>query len=78
MEWMLQVVDEFDDALSLIRHGWLGLIAEVGALVLWALGIGVALVGPRFGAEPASVATAGVAANLAALLKLRGSGRATR
>ena len=24
MEWMLQVVDEFDDALGALRHGWLG------------------------------------------------------
>jgi hypothetical protein len=78
MEWMLQVADEFDDAFSLVRHGWLGLIAEIGALMLWALGIGVAVAGPRLGAEPASIATAGVAANLAALLKIRGTRRAAR
>jgi hypothetical protein len=25
MEWVLQFVDEIDDALSMLRHGWLGL-----------------------------------------------------
>jgi len=78
MEWMLQVVDEFDDAVSVLRHGWLGLIAELGASMLAVLGVGAALAGPRLGAEPASIATAAVAANLAALLKIRSSRRAAR
>ena len=34
MEWILQVVDEFDDALSAMRHGWLGLSAEIGMLLI--------------------------------------------
>jgi len=75
---MLQVVDEFDDAVSVLRHGWLGLIAELGASMLAVLGVGAALAGPRLGAEPASIATAAVAANLAALLKIRSSRRAAR
>ena len=29
MEWMLQVVDEFDDAFGVLRHGCLGLIADI-------------------------------------------------
>jgi hypothetical protein len=24
MEWVLQVVDEIDDAIAMLRHGWLG------------------------------------------------------
>jgi hypothetical protein len=71
MEWMLQVADEFDDAFSFLRHGWLGLIAEIGALSLAGLGVGAAVAGFRFGAEPAATATAAVAANFAALLKIR-------
>ena len=71
MEWMLQVADELDDALGALRHGWSGLMAEIGALVLAALGLAAAFVGLKLGAEPASIATAAVAANLAALLKFR-------
>jgi hypothetical protein len=33
MEWVLQVADEFDDAFSVLRHGWLGLAAEIGAVL---------------------------------------------
>jgi len=29
---MLQVVDEIDDAIAVIRHRWLGLDAHIGAL----------------------------------------------
>jgi hypothetical protein len=38
MEWMLQVVDEIDDAVSALRHCSLGLAAELGLLAsvsLW-------------------------------------------
>jgi hypothetical protein len=34
MEWVLQVADEFDDAFGVLRHGWLGLVAEIGAVSL--------------------------------------------
>ncbi len=40
MEWVLQVVDEFDDAVGALRHGWLGFHAEIGALLLAGAGIG--------------------------------------
>jgi hypothetical protein len=33
MEWMLQVADEFDDAVGAFRHGCLGVTAEVGMLL---------------------------------------------
>jgi hypothetical protein len=32
MEWVLQLVDEIDDAIGVARHGWLGLSAHIGAL----------------------------------------------
>lgn len=31
MEWVLQLADEFDDAFGALRHGWLGLAADVSA-----------------------------------------------
>ena len=73
MEWVLQVVDELDDLLGALRHGWLGLTAELGALSLVGLGIGAAVAGPALGAEPALIGAAAITANLAALLKIRGS-----
>jgi len=33
MEWVLQMVDEFDDAVGAIRHGCMGVTAEVGMLL---------------------------------------------
>ncbi len=73
MEWMLQVADELDDLLAAVHHGWLGLSAELGALSLVGVGIGAALAGPALGAEPALIGAAAISANIAALLKLRGS-----
>jgi hypothetical protein len=32
MEWMLQVVDEMDDAIGAARHRWFGFHAALGAL----------------------------------------------
>jgi hypothetical protein len=32
MEWVLQVADEFDDAVGALRHGCLKVTAEVGML----------------------------------------------
>lgn len=71
MEWVLQVADEFDDAFGVLRHGWLGVAAEMSALLLAVLGIAAAVAGPALGAEPAIIGAAAIAANVAALLKLR-------
>jgi hypothetical protein len=73
MEWVLQVADEFDDALALLRHGWLGVVAEFGAVSLAAFGVGAQLAGPALGAQPAMMGAGAVAANVAALLKIRRS-----
>jgi hypothetical protein len=40
MEWVLQVVDEVDDALGALRHGWLGLNAGFTATLAALLNIG--------------------------------------
>jgi hypothetical protein len=78
MEWMLQVVDEFDDIFGVLRHGCLGLMAEIGEPMLAAVSLGAALAGPRLGADPALITTAAVAVNVAALLKIRSSRIAAR
>jgi poly(3-hydroxybutyrate) depolymerase len=75
---MLQIVDEFDDAFGVLRHGCSGLVAEIGELWLAGLGIGAAVAGPLLGAQPVLIAAAAVVANLAALLKIRGSRSAAR
>jgi len=40
MEWVLQVVDEVDDALSALRHTWMGLNAGFTASLAALLNIG--------------------------------------
>jgi hypothetical protein len=42
MEWVLQVADEFDDAVGALRHGCLKASAEVG---MWWSGARVLLTG---------------------------------
>ncbi|MDP9014550.1 MAG: hypothetical protein M3O41_18200 [Pseudomonadota bacterium] len=32
MEWVLQLVDEIDDAIGIARHYWLGINAQIGVL----------------------------------------------
>lgn len=75
---MLQVADEFDDAFGVLRHGWLGLVAEIGAVLLAGGGIAAELAGRALGAEPALLAVAAITANVAALLKIRSSRQAPR
>ena len=33
MEWVLQFADEIDDAIGVVRLGWLGLHAQIGVLL---------------------------------------------
>jgi hypothetical protein len=76
MEWMLQVVDEIDDAVGALRFGWSGLLAEIGVLLLVVLGIAAEVAGPRLGAEPALLGAGALTANIAAFLKSRRDRRA--
>ena len=78
MEWMLQVADEFDDALGVLRHGCYGVVAEVGSVMLVGLGVGAEVAGPSLGAEPALLGAAAIMANVAALLKIRSTRPALR
>jgi hypothetical protein len=43
MEWVLQVVDEFDDACSAFRHGWMGIASELGIPAFAGAGLGSVL-----------------------------------
>jgi hypothetical protein len=76
MEWMLQVADEVDDALGVLRHGWLCVSAELGSTLMAGGGIAAALAGCTLGAEPVSLGAAAITANLAALLEIRSARRA--
>jgi len=78
MEWVLQIADEVDDALGALRHGWLGLAAEIGALMLASVGIAADVAGHALGAQPALLGAAAICANIAALLKIRNSRQAQR
>jgi len=73
---MLQVADEVDDAFGVLRHGWLGVAAELGSLLLAGGGTAAALAGCTQGAEPVMLAAAAITANVAALLEIRSARRA--
>jgi len=73
MEWMLQVVDEFDDAVGALRLCSLGLAAEFGMLAAGGLGIGAIAVAIAAGAEVTLICSAAIMLSLAAALKIHGS-----
>ena len=73
MEWMLQVVDEIDDAVGALRLCSVGLAAEfdpaaVGALAIGAIGAAIVT-----GAEVPLICSATLMLGLAATLKFHGS-----
>jgi hypothetical protein len=78
MEWMLQVADEVDDALGLLRHGWLGIAAGLDSRMLAGAGTAAAVAGCTLGAEPVLLGMTAITANLAALVEIRSIRRAAR
>jgi hypothetical protein len=78
MEWMLQVVDELDDVLGLLRHGYLGVAAGLDSRMLAGAGTAAALAGCTLGAEPVLLGVTAITANLAALAEIRSARRAAR
>jgi len=70
---MLQVVDEFDDAVGALRLCSLGLAAEFGMLAAGGLGIGAIAVAIAAGAEVTLICSAAIMLSLAAALKIHGS-----
>ena len=73
MEWMLQVVDEIDDAIGALRLWSLGLAADIGLLMAACLGIGAIGAAVRNGADLLLICCAAALLSLAAVLKIQGS-----
>jgi hypothetical protein len=70
MEWMLQVVDEIDDAIGILRHCWLGAAAEFPVFLAGGAGLGAAgATALQTGAEPALIVAASAALGVAGVLK---------
>jgi D-arabinose 1-dehydrogenase-like Zn-dependent alcohol dehydrogenase len=72
MEWMLQVVDEIDDAVGALRLCSLGLTAEIGLVAAGGVGIGAIAVAIAAGAEVTLICSATIVLSLAAALKIHG------
>jgi hypothetical protein len=73
MEWILQVADEIDDAVSAFRMYTLGLRAEIGLLAAGALGILAIGAAIATGAEVTLICSAAVVLSLATSLKIHES-----
>jgi len=67
MEWVLQVADEVDDMLGMLRHRWLGVAAGLNSRML-----------AGAGTEPLLLGVTAITANLAALVEIRSARRAVR
>jgi hypothetical protein len=76
MEWMLQVVDEFDDAVGALRHQAMGFYCEIG-MTLAGIAAMAAMIGAALsGANALLIATAVGLLGSAAFLKVQGLLRA--
>jgi hypothetical protein len=70
MEWMLQVIDDIDDAIGAVRLCVLGLGADIGLAVAGSLGVGVIGAAVAAGAEVPLICSAAIVLSLAAALKI--------
>jgi hypothetical protein len=75
MEWMLQVVDEIDDAIGALRLCSLGVAAEFGKVVAVSIGIGAIGAAVATGAEISLICSAAIMLSLAAALKIQAGRR---
>ena len=71
MEWMLQVVDEIDDAVGVVWQCCGGLAAEIGPLLAGLVGIGAIGAALATGAEVPLICSAAILLSLGAALQLR-------
>jgi hypothetical protein len=71
MEWMLQVVDEIDDAVGALRLCLVGLAAEIGLVAAGSLGIGAIGAAVATGAQISLICSAAIVLGLAAALKIQ-------
>jgi hypothetical protein len=76
MEWMLQVVDEFDDAVGAVRHHAMGFGAEIGTTLAGAALIAVIVAAAMNGASALVIAAAVGLLGSATFLKMQGLLRA--
>ncbi len=76
MEWVLQIADELDDVVGLLRHSWLGVAAGLDSRMLAGAGTAAAVAGCTLGAEPVLLGVTAITANLAALAEIRSARRA--
>jgi hypothetical protein len=73
MEWMLQVIDEIDDAVGALRLYYLGVAAEIGLLLAAGLGIGAICAAIVAGAAVPLILSAAMVLSLTATLKIHRS-----
>ena len=73
MEWMLQVLDEFDDAIGALRLCCVGLAAEIGLAVAGGLAIGAIGAALAAGAEFSLFCSGAIVLAAAAFLKFHES-----
>jgi hypothetical protein len=73
MEWMLQVIDEIDDAVGALRLYYLGIAAEIGLIVAGGLGIGAICAAIVAGAGVPLILSAAIVLSLTATLKIHRS-----
>jgi hypothetical protein len=71
MEQLLQVVDEFDDALGAIRHWWLGAGREFAVMLGSIVSAAFLAVALLLGAGPIMLATAATALSAAVAVSMR-------
>jgi hypothetical protein len=72
MEWILQVVDEFDDGIGAVRLWCLGVGAEIGLAAAGVLGMGAIGAAIVTGAEVPLICCAAIVLSLGAALKVHG------
>jgi hypothetical protein len=73
MEWMLQVIDEIDDAVGALRLYYLGVAAEIGLIVAAGLGIGAICAAIVAGAAVPLILSAAIVLSLTGTLKIHRS-----
>lgn len=72
MEWMLQVVDEIDDAIGALRLWSVGLAAEIGLVAAACLGMSAIAAAVFRGADLLLISCAAAMLGVAAVLKIYG------
>ena len=73
MEWILQLLDEFDDAIGALRLCCVGLAAEIGLAVAGGLAIGAIGAALAAGAEFSLICSGAIVLAAAAVLKFHES-----